>query len=42
MIERLEEGAAGVEDRGGLYRDVEISPRWSAAEDVGAARVVAR
>ncbi len=42
MLGALIEGAAGVQDQGALYRDVALSPRWSYAEDVGAARVVAR
>ncbi|MFL5800372.1 MAG: hypothetical protein ACJ8CR_01230, partial [Roseiflexaceae bacterium] len=42
MLGALIEGAAGVEDQDALYRDVALSPRWSAAEDVRGARVVAR
>lgn len=42
MLAALIEGAAGVEDEGALYRAVTLSPRWSAADDVRAARVVAR
>jgi hypothetical protein len=42
MFGALMEGAAGVEDRGALYRDVSLSPRWSYADDVQTARVVAR
>jgi hypothetical protein len=42
MFGALIEGAAGVEDQGALYRDVSLSPRWSYADDVREARVVAR
>jgi len=42
MLGALVEGAAGVEDRGALYRDVALSPRWSYADGVTRARVVAR
>jgi hypothetical protein len=42
MLGALIEGAAGIEDQAALYRDVALSPRWSATEDVRAARVVAR
>ncbi|HWQ11927.1 MAG TPA: hypothetical protein VNL77_03960, partial [Roseiflexaceae bacterium] len=42
MLGALMEGAAGVEDRGALYRDVRISPRWTHVPDVGQAYVVAR
>ncbi|HEX5690527.1 MAG TPA: hypothetical protein VFX76_11025, partial [Roseiflexaceae bacterium] len=42
MFGALIEGAAGVEDRGALYQDVALSPRWSYAEGVTSARVVAR
>lgn len=42
MLGALIEGAAGIEDRSALYHDVVLSPRWSAADDVQQARVVAR
>jgi hypothetical protein len=42
MLGALIEGAAGVEDQSARYQDVRISPRWAAAGDVRAARVVAR
>jgi hypothetical protein len=42
MVGALIEGAAGVEDRGGLYQDVTLSPRWSYADGVTSARVIAR
>jgi hypothetical protein len=42
MLGALMEGAAGIEDNGALYRDVTLSPRWTSAGDVKAARVVAR
>jgi hypothetical protein len=42
MLGALIEGAAGVEDQDALYRDVSLSPCWSATEDVSAAWVVAR
>jgi hypothetical protein len=42
MLGALIEGAAGIEDSGALYRDVALSPRWSYADGVTTARVVAR
>ncbi len=42
MLGALIEGAAGVEDLGARYRSVQLSPRWSRADDVREARVVAR
>jgi hypothetical protein len=42
MLAALLEGAAGIEDQGARYQDVRLSPRWPAADDVSAARVVAR
>jgi hypothetical protein len=42
MFGALMEGAAGVEDQGAMYRDVSLSPRWSYADGVTTARVVAR
>jgi len=42
MLGALIEGAAGIEDQGARYGDVRLSPRWSAADDVDEARVVAR
>ncbi len=42
MLAALLEGAAGIEDQGARYLDVRLSPRWPAAADVSAARVVAR
>jgi hypothetical protein len=42
MLGALIEGAAGIEDRGVLYQDVRISPRWSHTPDVRSAWVVAR
>jgi hypothetical protein len=42
MLAALLEGAAGIEDQGARYQDVRLSPRWLAADDVRAARVVAR
>jgi hypothetical protein len=42
MLGALIEGAAGVEDQGARYREVRLSPRWSHAEDVREAWVVAR
>src|SRR5207237_10578364 len=42
MLAALIEGAAGIEDQSARYQDVRLSPRWSAAADVSAARVVAR
>jgi hypothetical protein len=42
MLGALIEGAAGVEDMGARYQDVQLSPRWAAADDVSGARVVAR
>ncbi len=42
MLGALIEGAAGIEDRSRLYRNITLSPRWSAAPDVNTARVVAR
>jgi hypothetical protein len=38
MLSALTEGLAGVVDEGKLYREVELSPRWEAAE-VGSAEV---
>jgi hypothetical protein len=42
MLGALIEGAAGIEDHAARYRDVRISPRWTYADDVTSARVVAR
>jgi hypothetical protein len=42
MLAALLEGAAGIEDQGARYQDARLSPRWPAAPDVSAARVVAR
>jgi hypothetical protein len=42
MLGALIEGAAGIEDQGARYGDVQVSPRWSAADGVAEARVVAR
>jgi hypothetical protein len=42
MLGALIEGAAGIVDDDALYRQVTISPRWTAAGDVTEARVVAR
>ncbi|HMO59940.1 MAG TPA: hypothetical protein PKC19_21515 [Roseiflexaceae bacterium] len=42
MLAALIEGAAGIEDRGALLRDVRISPRWAATDDIRQAYVVAR
>jgi hypothetical protein len=42
MLGALIEGAAGIEDQSERYQDVRVSPRWVAADDVRAARVVAR
>ncbi|NOK61238.1 MAG: hypothetical protein GFH27_549305n7 [Chloroflexi bacterium AL-W] len=42
MLGALIEGAAGIEDRGVVYNDVRLSPRWSSLDDVTDARVVAR
>jgi hypothetical protein len=42
MLGALVEGAAGIEDRGAVYRDISVSPRWPAAGDVEEALVVAR
>ena len=42
MLGALIEGAAGIEDRGALYQDVTLSPRWSYADGVESARVIAR
>jgi hypothetical protein len=42
MLGALLEGAAGIEDRGKLYQDVRISPRWSHTPDVRSAWVVTR
>ncbi|NJL04060.1 MAG: hypothetical protein HC911_03910 [Chloroflexaceae bacterium] len=41
MIGALIEGAAGIKDRGKLYQQVEISPRWSATPDITRTEVVA-
>ncbi len=42
MLGALFEGAAGIEDRNALYRDVVLSPRWMFTRDVDEARVIAR
>jgi hypothetical protein len=42
MLAALIEGAAGIEDRAALLRDVRLSPRWAATDDVAEAYVVAR
>jgi len=42
ILAALLEGAAGIEDQGARYQDVQLSPRWPAADNVSAARVVAR
>lgn len=42
MLGALLEGAAGIEDISTRYRQVEISPRWSAVPDIENAWVVAR
>jgi hypothetical protein len=42
MLGALIEGAAGVVDSRSLYRDIDVSPRWSALPDIRTVRVVAR
>ncbi len=42
MLGALMEGAAGIEDQGSRYSELRLSPRWSAQDDIMAARVVAR
>lgn len=42
MLGALIEGAAGIEDRDALYRDIRLSPRWIFTDDVNEARVTAR
>lgn len=42
MVAALIGGAAGIEDNGVRYSDVIVSPRWTAANDVTQAYVVAR
>lgn len=42
MLGALIEGAAGIEDRGVVYSDVRLSPRWATLDDVTDARVVVR
>ncbi|HYF62942.1 MAG TPA: hypothetical protein VD886_09035 [Herpetosiphonaceae bacterium] len=42
MLAALMEGAAGILDNGALYRDVTISPRWTADAQVNRASVTAR
>jgi hypothetical protein len=42
MLGALIEGAAGVEDRGALYQEVTLSPRWIFTGDVDQAQVTAR
>lgn len=42
MLGALIEGAAGIQDDGARYEHVTLSPRWSATDDVTAARAVAR
>jgi hypothetical protein len=40
MLAALVEGAAGVEDRSSLYRDLRLSPRWAAHPEAESVRVV--
>jgi hypothetical protein len=42
MLGALLEGAAGIEDQSTRYREVTVSPRWTATPAVDSARVVAR
>jgi hypothetical protein len=42
MLAALLEGAAGIEDRSALYHDLRLSPRWAAAPEMSAVRVVTR
>jgi hypothetical protein len=42
MLAALIEGAGGIEDASARYQEVRLSPRWSYADDVQRARVVAR
>ncbi|NJO06109.1 MAG: hypothetical protein HC876_11610 [Chloroflexaceae bacterium] len=42
MLGALMEGAAGIRDRSSLYREVEVSPRWTADPNLQDVRVVAR
>ncbi|MCS6842525.1 MAG: hypothetical protein RMJ54_14805 [Roseiflexaceae bacterium] len=42
MLGALFEGAAGIEDREALYRDVVLSPRWIFTRDVNDVQAVAR
>ncbi|MGQ9549159.1 MAG: hypothetical protein ACUVSY_09760 [Roseiflexus sp.] len=42
MLGALFEGAAGIEDRGELYQEVTLSPRWIFTRDVDQAQVTAR
>jgi hypothetical protein len=42
MLGALIEGAAGIEDRGALYQEVILSPRWIFTRDVDQTQVTAR
>ncbi|GIV99300.1 MAG: hypothetical protein KatS3mg058_0704 [Roseiflexus sp.] len=42
MLGALIEGAAGIEDRAALYRDVVLSPRWIFTRDVDGVQAIAR
>jgi hypothetical protein len=42
MLAALLQGAAGIEDRSALYHDLRLSPRWAAAPEMSAVRVVTR